>query len=109
MNNQEQEFYTVVRDGKEIKIPASEFTKPAGLSLPTQSYDTYQEHLEDEARLMADWNAHAGQPTVPMNKDPYLSGDYNDPMEAPVQEQDIYEGGLPSLSNSKLDNNRRLQ
>ena len=103
MNSRETEYYTVIRDGEQIKVPASKFYSTGGLSLPTQSYDSYQEHLEDEAQLLADWDKHQGQPTVAMNKDPYLSQDYQDNFEQPIQE--LEEGGLPSLPTL---NHRRL-
>ena len=90
-------------NNKEQRPDDNGFIQPAGLSLPTQSYDSYQEHLEDEARLMADWDKHQGQPSVAMNKDPYLSDDYPDEYEQPIQE--LEEGGLPSLPTL---NHRRL-
>ena len=91
MNNQE------IKDG---------FIQPAGLSLPTQGYDSYAEHLKEEEALLANWDdpRYVGQPTVAMNKDPYLSDDYRDEYEQPIQE--LEEGGLPSLPT--LSNDRRL-
>ena len=49
-----------------------------------------------------------GQPALANTaQDPYLSGEY-DPYEEPVQEGGVLEGGLPSLNNSQLPDNRRL-
>ena len=89
-------------NNKEIK---DGFIQPAGLSLPTQSYDSYAEYSKEEEALLADWDdpKYVGQPTVAMNKDPYLSDDYLDEYEMPIQE--LEEGSLPSLPTL---NNRRL-
>lgn len=84
--------------------PDGNYIAPQGLSLPTQSYDSYKEHLEDEQRLLANWDEHQGQPSVANNPDPYLSQSYVDDWEQPVQE--LQEGGLPSLPT--INNQRRL-
>ena len=106
MNNKETEFYTVIRNGEEVKVPASEFLSTGGLTLPTQSYDTYAEHQLEEERLTADWDAHQGQPTVNSTPDPYLSNNQYDPMEELVQEGGVLENALPTLPT--LHNSRRL-
>ena len=33
------------------------YIKPSGLSLPTQSYDTYNEQREADEALMSNWDA----------------------------------------------------
>jgi len=104
MNNQEhiKDVESVL--GHEQRPDDNGFIQPAGLSLPTQSYDSYAEHLEDEKRLLADWDKHQGQPSVANNPDPYLSQSYVDDWEQPVQE--LQEGSLPSLPT--IHNQRRL-
>lgn len=99
MNNKE------IKDGFIQPNLEGDFIAPQGLSLPTQSYDSYAEHLKAEEELLADWDdpKYVGQPSVAMNKDPYLSDDYRDEYEMPIQE--LEEGGLPSLPTL---NHRRL-
>ena len=65
----------------------------------------------------AEWNdidditrpIESGPPTVPMNKDPYLQGrDMYDDWDNEVIEGGVQENSVPSLQNSRLNDNRRL-
>ena len=50
MNNREQEYYTVIGDGEEIKIPASEFISTGdGLEVPSTPFiPTQEERWQEE-------------------------------------------------------------
>lgn len=91
-NKSNQNYYTVMRDGKEIKIPASEFLSTGGLSVPSTPYIPTQEEKWNEETRNTQYADYSGQPTVNSILDPYLQNNHGfiDDWDTPPQE--IQEG-----------------
>ena len=82
MNDKETEYYTVIRDGEEIKIPASEFYSTGGLTVPSTPFVPTQEERWQEENSNTQYAQYSSQPSIrPVNpKQDY----YEDTYEAPV-------------------------
>ena len=65
MNNKETEYYTVIRDGEEIKVPASEFYSTGGLTVPSTPFiPTQEDRLREESIYTQSGDENQGQPSL---------------------------------------------
>ena len=65
MNNKETEYYTVIRDGEEVKIPASEFYSTGGLTVPSTPFiPTQEDKLKEESIYTQSGDENQGQPSL---------------------------------------------
>ena len=85
MNNKETEYYTVIRDGEEIKIPASEFYSTGGLTVPSTPFVPTQEERWQEENSNTQYAQYSSQPSLNIENPDDMYGEVN---EAPIQEHE---------------------
>ncbi|MEM8723473.1 MAG: hypothetical protein AAGE84_30025 [Cyanobacteria bacterium P01_G01_bin.39] len=87
-NKEEQEYYTVIRKGEEIKIPASEFYSTGGLTVPSTPFIPTQEERWEEENSNTQYAKYSEQPSLNVIKDPSIDEEYPTP-SAPVEPIEI--------------------